>query len=180
MERGRGPNRDAALPSSDRSDRLYQVLGARCYALALYMLADQGEAEEVVQVAFTSVRDRARQFDEDDAETFVQLMDLTHRIAVEQLRRRSVAAGAHLAGDRVDRLALGGHSDADGCGVTLATLPQVEREVVLLAYFAGLTQRDIASRLEVTVDVVRQRMLSGMRRLRQQFPPSLPFPASVQ
>jgi RNA polymerase sigma-70 factor (ECF subfamily) len=47
----------------------------------------------------------------------------------------------------------------------LAALPQPQREAIALAYFADLTQRQIADRLKVPIGTVKARMARGMHRL---------------
>jgi RNA polymerase sigma-70 factor (ECF subfamily) len=176
--------REAAL-RADRIERAYRIHGARCYALARCMLDDERLAEQVVEAVFHLVRDQADHLDAPDSDLAARLMDLTHRTTVGVLRGRSAAAGVPGSGARVDHLisrlqatGVAGHA-GDGRDVTLATLPEAEREVVLLAYFAGLTQRDIASRLDVAVEVISERLLSGMRRLSKQLPPASPQVAAV-
>jgi RNA polymerase sigma-70 factor (ECF subfamily) len=47
----------------------------------------------------------------------------------------------------------------------LAALPLPQREAIELAYFADLTQRQIADRLKVPIGTVKARMARGMHRL---------------
>lgn len=48
----------------------------------------------------------------------------------------------------------------------LGRLPEHEREVLLLAYFAQLSQTEIAARLDVPLGTVKARASRGTRRLR--------------
>jgi RNA polymerase sigma factor (sigma-70 family) len=47
----------------------------------------------------------------------------------------------------------------------LAALPAPQRQAIELAYFADLSQRQIAERLQVPLGTVKARMARGMRRL---------------
>ncbi|MBC7374434.1 MAG: hypothetical protein H7323_10645, partial [Frankiales bacterium] len=48
----------------------------------------------------------------------------------------------------------------------LATLPEVQREALTLAYFGGYTQREISGLTETPLGTVKTRMLAGMRRMK--------------
>jgi RNA polymerase sigma-70 factor (ECF subfamily) len=84
-----------------------------------------------------------------------------------------------------DRLAIGAASEATeevGDAVTdailsergkilrdaLSELPEDQREVLLLAYFDGFTQSEIAKRLNAPLGTIKTRMRSGMIKLREK------------
>ena len=51
----------------------------------------------------------------------------------------------------------------------LQVLPEAQRQVVQLAYFDGLSQQDIAARLDVPLGTVKSRLRLAMQRLRYEF-----------
>jgi len=143
------------------------------FGLILRILNDRAEAEDVLQETFLQVWRRAQDFDESRGRPFTWLVTIARSRALDRLRssgsRARIAAEAaaetELAGDTVqDTL----RSEA---GATirraLAQLPEEQRRALLLAYFEGLTQSEIASRLGIPLGTVKTRMRSGMIRLRE-------------
>ena len=127
-----------------------------------------GEVDDVLQVVFLEVwRSRERI---DPARPFeAWLFGIARKRAIDQLRRRtndvvSVETVRELVGpdgeDFADRVAWSAELRAG-----LDRLSAEQREAIELAYFAGLTQQEIAARLEVPVGTVKSRMARGMRRL---------------
>lgn len=161
-------------------EALYDRYGRPAFALARRITGAPVFAEEVVQEVFLALwRDPAK-YDPARGGFPSWLLATTHHKAVdavrreETVRRRRVtlaeeavwytsatasdlppvedAAWAGLRGERV-RKALG-------------TLPEAQREALVLAYYAGYTQREIAERTNTPLGTVKTRMLAGMRRLR--------------
>jgi RNA polymerase sigma factor (sigma-70 family) len=126
------------------------------------------EAEDVLQRTFLDVWRGADRYD--PAQRFASwLFTIAHRRAVDTLRARrhtviDVEAARGLVGEdgreTADRFA-----DAAEVRAAMALLPDHEREVLDLAYFADLTQREIAARLDVPLGTVKARAARGTRRL---------------
>ena len=134
--------------------------------LRRYVGAD--EAEDVLQRTFLDVWRCAARYD--PAQRFsTWLFTLAHRRAVDTLRTRrhqvvDIASLRDLVGedgrDTVDK-----YADAADVRTAVRRLPDHEREVIELAYFGELTQREIASALDVPLGTVKARAARGTRRL---------------
>ncbi len=126
------------------------------------------EAEDVLQRTFLDVWRNAGRYDPQQRFSG-WLFTIAHRRAVDTLRTRrhsviDVESVRELMGEdgreTVDRFA-----DAADVRAAVELLPDHEREVIELAYFSGLTQREIAAQLDVPIGTVKARAARGTRRL---------------
>ncbi len=168
-----------------RADRIRE-LGARlagahgdafgdCYAelgpvLRRYLRGRVPDADidDVVQVVFTEVwRFRSRFDPERSLEAWV--LTIARRRAIDHLRSRhretaSLEDAASMPGpdgrDIARRV-----EQAQDMKVALARLPTRQREAIEMAYYADLTQREIAERLDVPLGTIKARTSRGLRRL---------------
>jgi RNA polymerase sigma factor (sigma-70 family) len=157
-------------------EALYDHYGTVAYSLARRILTDGPLAEDVVAGVFLSLwRDTGR-FDPERGTVATQLLSMTHHRAVELVRgeenlHRRQAPGEALAysGDarrQIEGVTEGAASSA-GVNAALAELAETQREALLLAYFGGYTQREVASLVGVPLGTVKTRMAAGMRKLRE-------------
>jgi RNA polymerase sigma-70 factor (ECF subfamily) len=156
-------------------EALYDRYGSAAYSLALRILTDQALAEQVVQEVFLSLWRDARRFDPSRGTVGTYLLSMTHHRSVESVRlqenlrhrpepRKALALETDpLAGTDPD---LEASERRSRVRVALAAQPEPQRDALVLAYFGGYTQREIASLLGVPLDTVKTRMAAGMRRLK--------------
>jgi len=153
--------------------RLYDGYRVILFSLLVRILNSREEAEDILQDVFIQVWRRAKDFDEKRGRPFTWLVTLTRSRAIDRLRqlgaRQRLAASAER--DQSDEA-----SDALADTIkaarkeivqrALAQLPQEQRQTLVLAYFEGLTQSEIASQLGAPLGTVKTRMRSGMIKLR--------------
>lgn len=158
-------------------EALYDRYGEAAWSLALRILTDQSLAEDVVREVFLSLWREARRFDPARGTVATYLLSTTHHRAVDVVRREENLRRRHgpeealaLAPDQPS-----GPEDevevAERRGrirAALAELPEPQREALMLAYFGGYTQREIASLVGVPLGTVKTRMAAGMRRLKDE------------
>ena len=159
------------MAAGDRSAfaALYDSLSRRAYGLALRIVRDRGLAEDVVQEAFIAAWVTSRDFRADRGSAATWILTIVHRRAVDVVRREHVRASEPLA-DVLQDAAAAAHADPDAIErdrvrSALAALHPREREVLVLAYYGGLTQTQIAARLGTALGTVKSRMFNGLRRL---------------
>lgn len=159
---------------------LYDLMAARAYGLALRVLRDGASAEDVVQNAFATLWEQADRLDGSRGSIEGLLLTIVHRRAVDaaRARQRRLARSAPLESDPADDaptpaevVVAGDEAQERGREVraALQVLSPPQREVVLLAYFDGLSQQDVATRLDVPLGTVKSRLRLAMQRLRYEF-----------
>jgi RNA polymerase sigma factor (sigma-70 family) len=160
----------------DALEALYGRYGRPCYALARRILADEQLAQDVVQEVFLTVWRDAARFDGSRGGFSTWLLSMTHHKAVDSVRREENLRKRRTTAEVLET------RENEGPGVddevwtvlrgervreALATLPESQREALVLAYFGGYTQREIAGLTATPLGTVKTRMLAGMRRMRQ-------------
>lgn len=188
-----GPVRDAELVSrvahGDRAAfaALYDRYAPRVFGLATKVVRDLTLAEDVAQDVFVMVWCRAGQYDPARGGVTSWLLTITHRRAVDAVRREQsmrnrIDRVAHLSGsptlDARDPVAdaVGDEAEARRTRArlhdALASLTDLQRSAIELAYFSGLTYQQVARRLGIPLPTAKSRIRDGLRRMAA----SSPFP----
>jgi len=162
---------------------LYDRYATTVYSLALRTLGDPQAAEELVQEAMLRVWRQARSYQRERGAPTTWIFGIARNLAIDELRKRG-ARPQSAGGDPEEQLAQLPSGDADPAEqayaqiqheiVTdaLGQLPPVQREVLELAYYSGLSQSEIARRLGDPLGTVKTRMRLGLQRLRTLLNPS--------
>jgi RNA polymerase sigma-70 factor (ECF subfamily) len=150
---------------------LYERHAARAMALALRVLHQPTEAEEVVQESFFEVWRRAPEYDPVRGSPQAWIFTICRTRAIDRLRSR--AAGARVLSQQ-DADANVASSPVEGAeqrqareriDAALSQLPAEQRRVLELAYFEGLSQSEIAGRTGEPLGTVKTRVRLGMEKL---------------
>ena len=171
LSRMAGGDRDALAELYDRFSR-------PLYATALRILNDQGEAQDVVHDVFISLWEKSALFASERGTAFAWAVTLTRNRSIDRLRsrrRRSVlleqAAPSDLGYDQSptgsgadDQAALGDQARVVRSAV--ADLPDEQKLALEMAFFGGLTQQEIAQRLDQPLGTVKARIRRGLLKLR--------------
>ena len=167
----------ARCASGDESAlaELYDLFGRASYALALRIVRDASQAEDVVQEAFLDLWRNAPRFDPSRSRPVSYLLTFVHRRAVDLVRREQ--ARPQRGGGVEDIAERAGSEDVAGSLVVreqgasvraaLADLPGPQRQVLELAYFNGLSQSEIAEHLGEPLGTVKSRTHVALSRLRE-------------
>jgi RNA polymerase sigma-70 factor (ECF subfamily) len=149
---------------------LYDRYAGLVYGTGVRYLADRETAEELVQDVFTSVWTNAGRFDPARASFATWLYRITRNRATDLVRRRKARVRAvenepHLEPGETDPS--GAHSRNFDVAAALSRLSPVHRELLVLAYFGGLSQREISERTNTPLGTVKSRTTAALRALRE-------------
>jgi RNA polymerase sigma-70 factor, ECF subfamily len=167
-----------AVAGGDRAafETLYDRYSPAVFGLALRTLRDREVAEEAVQEIFWRVWQRAKSFDR--SRSFAPwLFGIAHNYCIDELRRRRARPQSVYEDDEHPILsAIPDDADVSEAalqteqrrivGDALQQLPDEQRQALELAYFGGLTQQEIASRLGNPLGTIKTRMRLGLQKLR--------------
>jgi RNA polymerase sigma-70 factor, ECF subfamily len=152
---------------------LYDRHGRIAYGLAYRILGDAGAAEEAVQDAYLRVWRRAATFDASRGGARSWLLTIVHHCAIDLVRRRAGALPVVAGLDEMtDRRSLpdawsevSGQMESERVRSAVETLPGEQRRAIELAFFDGLTHREIAERDGLPLGTVKGRLRLGLKRL---------------
>ena len=161
----------------DALDALYGRYATPVYSLALHMLKQPPLAEEVTQDVFLNIWLKAASFNADRGQPRSWIMSVAHHRVVDVIRsRRRTALVTDPEGyETLERLPSGGASvesqvqqnlDRERIMQALATLPDSQREVILMAYYEGYSQSEMADRLGQPLGTIKTRVRLAMQKLR--------------
>ena len=161
---------------------LYDRHGPVMYSLARSIVSEPADAEEVVADAFLQIWRGATQYDRGRASVGAFLAVVTRSRALDVVRargRRSAAEDRAAAWNKSGlAIALSASDVAPDHAVELRetravvrraldALPEAQKEVILLAYFGGYSQTEIAARISEPLGTVKTRVRAGMQKLRE-------------
>ncbi|GAB3756136.1 sigma-70 family RNA polymerase sigma factor [Yimella radicis] len=160
-----------AAGDQDAFARTYDLASTRVYGMVLRVLRDEALTEEVTQEVFLEIWQKASSF-RGGGTAWGWVLAIAHRRAVDRVR--SVEA-ARRRDERYANEPVGaavGPEDTVVAAETglavrqcLETLSAVQRHAIELAYWAGLTQHQIAEKLGAPLGTVKSRVRDGLREL---------------
>lgn len=159
---------DAALAE------LYRRHGGAVLRLAERVLRVRSLAEDVTQEVFVRLWNEPDRFDPERGSLRAFLLAQAHRRAVDIVRTETARRRREAReGERQPTVDDGGFDRAvwdltvaEQVKAALSRLPDREREAIELAYYAGLTYREVAATLAQPEGTVKSRIRAGLRSLR--------------
>ncbi|HTT63613.1 MAG TPA: sigma-70 family RNA polymerase sigma factor [Bryobacteraceae bacterium] len=151
---------------------LYDATNRLTYGLALRVLGNPADAEEVTLDIYTQVWRDASSFDERRGSVVAWLMTIARSRAIDRLRSGTSRSRREEPLADLDRPAAANAPAPTGIGrevqAALQTLAPEQREAIELAYWYGYSHTELAARLGQPLGTVKTRIRMGMMKLRSQ------------
>lgn len=159
---------------------LYDRYGSLVLGISLKIVGDRAAAEDVLQETFWRVWRSAASYQSPRGSFTAWLLRIARNLAIDAYRRRNVRprpmTDVDKSDSKIDRVADAGMDIAEQSIVlleqkqvrsALATLPHVQREVIELAYFYGMTRQEIAEATGEALGTIHTRARLALQKLRQ-------------
>ena len=153
---------------------LYDHASGRVYGLALRIARSEALAEEIAGDVFLQVWKTAASYSQERGHPMAWLMVITRSRALDALRRVDPAqthpepetlAEAQSGGDDPQNL-LGALQEGSALHAAIAGLPAVQRQLLALAFFQGMTHSEIAAHLAMPLGTVKTHVRRALHALR--------------
>jgi RNA polymerase sigma-70 factor (ECF subfamily) len=159
----------------DAIGTLYDRHASVAMSIALRIVRDRSEAEDVLHDAFVLVGERAGQYAADRGSVSSWLLTLVRNLAIDRARRRErrgAIARQLLVHEPVDRVADPERLASDAAERTLvrcamSALPEVQRRTIEDAFFEGMSYPEIARREGVPTGTIKSRAARAFVALRR-------------
>jgi len=158
---------------------LYSRYAHSLRALIGSVVHEESEADDVLQESFLQIWREAHHYSPKAGKPLGWVITIARRRAIDRVRRRdSYRRAKQRFEDEIKPRAVtvranGGASEATQSDLRrfldqqMQSLPRVQREAVELAYFKGLSQREIAATTRTPLGTVKTRLQLGLRKLTQ-------------
>jgi RNA polymerase sigma-70 factor (ECF subfamily) len=155
--------------------QLYDRYHRLVFSLALAIVNDHATAEEITLDVFMRIWQKAGTYRADQAKVSTWLTHITRHHAIDVLRRRAVRSDQYAVqweeimyaespqGDPQESTELSLRRER--VHAALAQLPPDQKQAILLAYFGGLTQSQIAKTLKQPLGTIKTRVRLAMQKL---------------
>jgi RNA polymerase sigma-70 factor, ECF subfamily len=161
----------------------YDRTSPQVFGFILRILNNREAAEEVTLDVYTQVWRQAHTYDHTRGAPGAWLMTMARTRAIDRLRARATEYGRLESLDAVELFAsdadtpeqdVEGHERRRYVQQALDALTAEQRQAVALAYFYGLSQSEIAEKLQLPLGTVKTRIRLGMMKLRESLAPYEP------
>ncbi|WP_328806248.1 ECF RNA polymerase sigma factor SigK [Streptacidiphilus fuscans] len=163
-----------AKGDQDAFAALYERIAAPVLGIVRSVVRDPAQSEEVAQEVLVEVWRTAARFRPDRGGAFAWVLTIAHRRAVDRVRSAQAATDREHKAALLDRTpaydevaeAVDHRLEREHVRRCLQALTQLQRESVVLAYYRGLSYREVAELLAVPLGTVKARMRDGLIRMR--------------
>ncbi|MFF2962828.1 sigma-70 family RNA polymerase sigma factor [Streptomyces sp. NPDC057963] len=166
--------RMVARGDQDAFTKVYDTVSGPVLGLVRSVLRDPAQSEEVAQEVLVEVWRTAPRFRADRGSAMNWVLTLAHRRAVDRVRSAEASAAREHSAALLDRTPafdevteqVESRLEREQVRRCMRTLSELQRQSVDLAYYRGLTYREVSELLSVPLGTVKTRLRDGLIRLR--------------
>ena len=163
-----------ALGDEEAFAAVYDAVAGPVLGVVRAVLRDQAQSEEVAQEVLVEVWRTAPRYRPDRGTAMNWILTLSHRRAIDRVRSVEAAAVREHRAALLDRMPeydevteqVEARLEREQVRRCLRTLTEIQRQAVTLAYYRGLTYRQVAEALSLPLGTVKTRLRDGLIRLR--------------
>ncbi|WP_428951138.1 sigma-70 family RNA polymerase sigma factor [Streptomyces sp. cg35] len=175
----RGPDLQEQLALVAQGDRdafsvVYDAVAAPVFGVVCKLLRDHAQSEEVAQEVLVEVWRTAARYRPDRGTVLNWVLTLAHRRTVDRIRSVEAAAARDHRVALLDQVPefdevseqVEGQLEREQLRRCLRSLSEIQRQSVTLAYYQGLTYKEVAETLSTPLGTIKTRLRDGLIRLR--------------
>jgi RNA polymerase sigma-70 factor (ECF subfamily) len=169
--------RGLQLEEPEALSQLYDRYNGILKALILRVIHNEAEAEDLLQEVFMEIWNQAKNFSSRKGKPLGWMVTLARRRAIDGLRKKQAyarveerlqteteqRAGAHPDNATEDKICSGDTRLL--IAKVLNSLPDAQQKVVELAFFQGMSQREIAANTNTPLGTVKTRLELGLKKI---------------
>ncbi|MER5766374.1 ECF RNA polymerase sigma factor SigK [Streptomyces sp. NPDC001985] len=153
---------------------LYDAVAGTVFGLVLKVVRDRAQSEEVAQEVMVELWRHAARYRPEQGSVMAWVTTMAHRRAVDRVRSAEAATAREhqdalrAQGRPFDEVAeqVGTRLESEQVRRCMKGLTELQNQAVTLAYYQGLTYREVAETLQAPLPTIKTRMRDGLIRLR--------------
>jgi RNA polymerase sigma-70 factor (ECF subfamily) len=161
----------------DALSKLYDRYNGIVKALILRIIHNDTEADDLLQEVFMEIWNQAKNFSAQKGKPLGWMVTLTRRRAIDALRKKQAYARAEerlQAEPEQQPLAWVQNTTTDDITTgdrralmakVISALPEAQQQVIDLAFFQGMSQREIAAHTNIPLGTVKTRLELGLKKI---------------
>ena len=168
-----------ATGEKDALEAVYDRYSSAVYSLARYMLRSEAIAEEATQEVFLNIWLKASSYNSTRGQPKSWIMSVAHHKIIDIIRSRKRAAAVTdpkeyetldllPSSQEATEVAVERNLEGERVRRALDKLPSAQQEVIVLSYYGGLSQSEIAEKLGHPLGTVKTRARLAMQKLREE------------
>lgn len=155
-----------ALRDRKAFQELYRLTSPRLFAIALRMLNDRAQAEDLLQDVYLKVWHSAEDYDANRGGATAWLTSIVRNRAIDMIRRRVQSSSSADAPFDATELLPPEEGRGHRLQECLDDLEAPQRQSIFAAFFQGLSHAEIAARFEEPIGTIKSRVRRGLAALR--------------